>query len=84
MATCEIPNKKQEQILETLEDFGGDLNVEKVLRDKNFEQMLSTEEFHKILKTYDRRTLNSMVENLEKQNYKIYYMTFWLYKHQLY
>lgn len=71
MATCEIPNKKQEQILETMEDFGEDLDVEKVLRDKNFEQMLSTEEFHKILKTYDRRTLNSMVENLEKQNYKI-------------
>lgn len=67
MSICEISNKKQEQLLEVLEDF----SIEKMLRKSEFEQFFSTEEFHRLVKNYDGRELDSIIENMLNSGIKI-------------
>ena len=63
----ENSNKKQEMILEALQDF----SVENVLRNNQVMDLLSTEEYHKMLEKYDRRMLDSSIENMQKAGIKI-------------
>ena len=67
LSMTEISNKKQEMILEALQDF----SVENVLRNNQVMDLLSTEEYHKMLEKYDRRMLDSSIENMQKAGIKI-------------
>ncbi len=67
MSICEISNKKQEQIINVLEDF----SLEKVLDNKEVESILSVEEYHKLLKNYDRQKLDMSIENMLNNDIKI-------------
>ena len=64
---CEISNKKQEQALAVFDDF----SIEKLLRSAEFESLFTAEEFHKMLKNYDGRALDSAIENMLKNDIKI-------------
>lgn len=67
LSMTEISNKKQEMILKALQDF----SVENVLRNNQVMDLLSTEEYHKMLEKYDRRMLDSSIENMQKAGIKI-------------
>ncbi len=67
LSMTEVSNKKQEMILKALQDF----SVENVLRNNQFMDLLSTEEYHKMLEKYDRRMLDSSIENMQKAGIKI-------------
>jgi len=67
LSMTEISNKKQEMILEALQDF----SVENVLRNNQVMDLLSTEEYHKMLEKYDRQMLDSSIENMQKAGIKI-------------
>ncbi len=67
MSMCEISNKKQEQILNVLEDF----SIEKMLRNSEIEALLSADEYHKLIKNYDRQILDMSIENMLKNGIKI-------------
>ncbi len=62
MSFNEIPNKKQETLLELLEDF----DLEHALSNPKMKSVLSSEEMLKLLKNYDPRQLNSTIENMLK------------------
>lgn len=67
LSMFELPNKKQEMILQTLKDF----SVSMVLKDSRVSDILSAEEFHKLVCAYDEQMLNCAIENMEKDGIKI-------------
>lgn len=67
LSMTEISNKKQEMILENLEDF----SVEQVLHNNKIMDLLTTEEYHKMLEKYDRQMLDGSIENMQKSGIKI-------------
>lgn len=67
LSMCEISNKKQESIIEMIDDF----SVENVLKNNDVMSLLSTEEYHKLLSSYDKRTLDSAIKNMEDAGIKI-------------
>ncbi len=80
MSMCEISNKKQEHLLSVLEDF----SIEKMLRDSEIEALFSTEEFHRLVKNYDGRALDSAIENMLKNDIQILTIFSEDYPHKLY
>lgn len=67
MSLCEISNKKQEQVISVLEDF----SIENAFRNGEIEQLLTADEYHRLVKSYDRRELDSIIENMLKNDIKI-------------
>lgn len=63
---CEIPNKKQELMLECLEDF----SIDAVLKGAALEY-ISTDEYHRLVSSYDKQTFESALENMQNNNIKI-------------
>lgn len=63
----EIPNKKQEAILNVLEDF----SISNFLKNPVATKLLSQEEYHKLLENFDERALDSSIENMENSGIKI-------------
>lgn len=56
---CEIPNKKQEKLLNSLEEF----TIDALFKD-NCADILSTEEIKRLASTYDRQTFESSIQNM--------------------
>ena len=67
MSLCEIANKKQEFLLDMLDDF----SIEKMLKNSEVEKLFSAEEFHRMILNYDGRTLDSSIENMQRNGIKI-------------
>ena len=67
LSLCEITNKKQEMLLNILEDF----SIEKMLRNSEVESLFSADEFHRMVLNYDGRALDSSIENMQKSGIKI-------------
>ena len=67
MSFYEIPNKKQEMLLEELDDF----SIESVLINPATKRILSSEEILKMMKAYDARELNSSIENMKRSGIDI-------------
>ncbi len=67
LSMFEIANKKQERILEILSDF----SISNMLKNDEVVTLLSTEEYHKMLKEYDPRKLDSIIENMSQNDIKI-------------
>ena len=63
----EISNKKQEAILNVLEDF----SIGDFLKNSIATNLLSQEEYHKLVENFDERALDSAIENMEKSGIKI-------------
>lgn len=67
MSLCEITNKKQEILLDMLEDF----SIEKMLKNSEIEALFSADEFHRMITNYDGRALDSSIENMQKNGIEI-------------
>ena len=67
LSAFELSIKKQESILDSLEDF----SVESVLRNSKLLNILTTDEYHKLLENYDKRILDSSIENMQKNGIEI-------------
>lgn len=67
MSMLEISNKKQEFLMEKLEDF----SIESVMRNSVAFDILSNEDYHKFVKEYDQIKLNSSIENMQNSGIKI-------------
>lgn len=67
MSFCEITNKKQEILLNMLEDF----SVEKMLKNSEVEQLFTAEEYHRMITNYDGRALDLSIENMQKNGIQI-------------
>jgi len=65
MSLHEIPNKKQEKILELLDEFSVDEIME------NGRKYFSEEEYESMLSGYDKVGLERMLENMQKKGIKI-------------
>lgn len=63
----EIPNKKQEEILQVVDDF----DIASVLKNAKVENLLSKNEYHKLLENFDKQAFESAVENMENSGIKI-------------
>ncbi len=63
----EIANKKQEMLLEELEDF----SVDSVLNNPIIYQILSSDEIRKLKDAYDARELDSCIENMQHSGIEI-------------
>lgn len=63
----EIPNKKQEAVLNVIEDF----SINNFLKNPKATNLLSQEEYHKLVENFDERALDSAIENMEKSGIKI-------------
>ena len=59
LSMCEIPNKKQEKLLNSLEEF----TIDALFKD-NCADILSTEEIKRLASTYDRQTFESSIQNM--------------------
>lgn len=59
LSMCEIPNKKQEKLLNSLEDF----TIDALFKD-NCADILSTEEIKRLASAYDRQTFESSIQNM--------------------
>lgn len=62
MSICELPNKKQELFLETLDDF----SMQNLVRNKIFENNLTKEEYHRFVSNFDMRAFESSLKNMEE------------------
>ncbi len=67
MSICELPNKKQELFLESLDDF----SMQAVAKNGFIEKNLSKEEYHRFVSNFDVRTLDSAIENMRKAGIEI-------------
>ncbi len=67
MSMCEIANKKQEMLLESLDDFSFD----SIINSSVTQKILSKEEIRKLLDTYDARTLDSIISNMQAKGIQI-------------
>ena len=67
MSNFELSIKKQEMILESLDDF----SVDSVLSNPVALQILTREELHKMAESYDRHALDSAIENMQKNGIKL-------------
>lgn len=67
MSLCELPNKKQELFLQTLDDF----SMQAVAKNPFIEKNLSTEEYHRFVKNFDVRALDSALENMKNAGIEI-------------
>ena len=67
MSMFEISIKKQEMILDVVEDY----TLSSVLRNQKVVSLLSTEEFHKMVSQGDQKVLDSAVQNMESAGIKI-------------
>ena len=59
LSMCEIPNKKQEKLLNSLEEF----TIDALFKD-NCADILSTEEIKRLASAYDRQTFESSIQNM--------------------
>lgn len=67
LSTFELSIKKQESILDSLDDF----SVDGMLRNPKILNILTTEEYHKIVSSYDKRVLDSSIENMQRNGIEI-------------
>ncbi len=67
MSMHEIPNKKQEALLEELQDF----SLDKVLFGPFAQKILSAEEIKKLQDAYDGQALDNAIENMQKAGIQI-------------
>ena len=67
LSTFELSIKKQESILDSLDDF----SVDGMLRNPKILNILPTEEYHKIVSSYDKRVLDSSIENMQRNGIEI-------------
>lgn len=67
MSFTEIPNKKQEQILELLEDF----SIESVLTNPVVRKILSAEEIKRMFDFFNSNIFESSLENMQKHDITI-------------
>ncbi len=67
LSAFELSVKKQESILDSLEDF----SVDSMLKNSNVLSILTTEEYHKLVSSYDKRVLDSSIDNMQRNGIKI-------------
>jgi len=67
LSMYEISVKKQEQILEMIDDY----SVSSLLRNNDVVRLLNTDEFHKMVEQFDQRAFDSAVSNMENSGIKI-------------
>lgn len=67
LSAFELSIKKQESILDSLEDF----SVDSMLKNSNVLSILTTEEYHKLVSSYDKRVLDSSIDNMQRNGIKI-------------
>lgn len=67
LSAFELSVKKQESILDSLEDF----SVDSMLRNSKVLNVLTTEEYHKLVSSYDKRVLDSSIDNMQRNGIKI-------------
>ena len=67
LSAFELSVKKQESILDSLEDF----SVDSMLKNSNVLSILTTEEYHKLVSSYDKRVLDSSIDNMQRNDIKI-------------
>ena len=60
MSLCDLPTKKQELILNTLEDF----SMQNISTNHFITQNLSTEEYHRFVTNFDLRELDNAISNM--------------------
>ncbi len=67
LSAFELSIKKQESILDSLEDF----SVDSMLRNSKVLSILTTEEYHKLVSSYDKRVLDSSIDNMQRNGIEI-------------
>ena len=67
LSAFELSIKKQESILDSLEDF----SVDSMLKNSNVLSILTTEEYHKLVSSYDKRVLDSSIDNMQRNSIEI-------------
>lgn len=67
LSAFELSIKKQESILDSLEDF----SVDSMLKNSNVLSILTTEEYHKLVSSYDKRVLDSSIDNMQRNGIEI-------------
>lgn len=67
MSMHEIPNKKQEALLDELNDF----SIDNVLCSPISQKILSSDEIAKLRNAYDAQSLDSSIENMQRKGIKI-------------
>ena len=60
MSLCDLPTKKQELFLNTLEDF----SMQNISTNHFITQNLSTEEYHRFVTNFDLRELDNAISNM--------------------
>ncbi|MBE7076221.1 MAG: DNA-protecting protein DprA [Clostridiales bacterium] len=64
---CEISTKKQELLIEQLEEF----SIDGLFKENVSLEILNREEYHKLCDIYDKQRFEMSLENMEKSNIKI-------------